>query len=122
MYILFSENRRLMPLKLQAVKSGPTPVGRQWRSMPDSGDDDDEETTPERDAGIPLYLKPRKEAVEKAKALIGGTETPPEALRFPPSYDDVYFSDDERLVKAPLSFLHPERANPKPLGRACVET
>jgi hypothetical protein len=65
-----------------------------WRGESDSSDHEAATTVDV----MPGYLKERKEAVERAKASIEETETPPDALRFPPNYDDIYFSDDERLV------------------------
>jgi len=75
---------------------------RPWKTTSDSSSDQDVGADAEAEMGLPAYLKARKDAVEAAKAAIEDTDTPPDALRFPPDYGDVYFSDDERLV---LSFL-----------------
>lgn len=45
---------------------------------------------------LPHHLKVRKDALERAKETFDD-EKLHEALRLPPDYDDIYFSDDERL-------------------------
>ncbi|PUU81994.1 P-loop containing nucleoside triphosphate hydrolase protein [Tuber borchii] len=72
------------------------PNQRLWKTASDSSDQD-VGVDVGVEMGLPAYLKARKDAVEAAKAAIEDTDTPPDALRFPPDYGDVYFSDDERL-------------------------
>lgn len=77
---------------------------RLWKTASDSSSDQDAGVDVEVEMGLPAYLKARRDAVEAAKAAIEDTDTPPDALRFPPDYGDVYFSDDERLVLSLLPF------------------
>ncbi|CUS09126.1 unnamed protein product [Tuber aestivum] len=61
---------------------------RPWKTASDSSSDRDDEMEAEVEIGLPAYLKARKDAVEAAKAAIEHTDTPPDALRFPPDYGD----------------------------------
>ena len=85
------------------------PNQRLWKTASDSSSDQDVGVDVGVEMGLPAYLKARKDAVEAAKAAIEDTDTPPDALRFPPDYGDVYFSDDERLVLSllPLPYKTP---------------
>lgn len=55
-----------------------------------------EEYEDEQDPAIQLapHLAKRKQKIDRAKA----SENERAALKLPPSYDDIDFSDDERLV------------------------
>lgn len=46
---------------------------------------------------LPHHLRERKDALDRAKATLGGDDKLYEALRLPPDYEDIHFSDDERL-------------------------
>ena len=48
---------------------------------------------------LPSYIKERWKAIEKART----SPNPQYAIKLPPTYEDVVFSDDERFVYPPAS-------------------
>jgi len=63
---------------------------RKERTYGDDSSDDDEDAL---DDSLPDYLKSRKRTRDTEQAMLGNR-----GLKLPPSYDDVEFSDDERLA------------------------
>jgi SNF2 family DNA or RNA helicase len=68
--------------------------GGKKRAKSDEEAADDELNHRLDDEHVPDYIKNRKDKFEKVKEKLGEA-----GLKLPPSYDDVYFSDDEHLDK-----------------------
>jgi SNF2 family DNA or RNA helicase len=70
------------------------PRDSKWRF---SGDEDDDDDVAHQKKALPEYLRAKKERLDRAKRDIDEGVEQTEVFRVPPSYEDIEFSDDERL-------------------------
>ncbi|KAF8249036.1 hypothetical protein K440DRAFT_545082 [Wilcoxina mikolae CBS 423.85] len=88
--------KRLKPISTS--KNPPKPKRVQtWKYSGDDGEVVDTDTQHERKA-LPSYLQGKKARLDRAKKGLEERKVALDIFRVPPSYEDIEFSDDERVV------------------------